>query len=302
MTLFTAEKPPAVDFDRLRPSIEAALSRFSQFGSDCPAHLAEAIQYALLGPGKRLRPQLVLMSSEACGGSIEAAMPAACAIEMVHAYSLVHDDLPAMDDDDLRRGRPTCHKLYGEAVAILVGDALLARAFEVLATEIRPPEVAARCCAILGRAAGATALVGGQAADLQEARNSQCQGGVEKLQAIHERKTGALFVAALELGGSVSGASAYQLAALRGYGRLIGLAFQITDDLLDVAGEQSAVGKRVAKDDKNGKLTFPAVLGIEESRRRAAELIDEACGIIEVLGPTAKPLVSLARFVSSRER
>jgi len=302
VTLFTAEKPPAVDIDRLRPSIEAALSRFSQFGGDCPAHLAEAIQYALLGPGKRLRPQLVLMSSEACGGSIEAAMPAACAIEMVHAYSLVHDDLPAMDDDDLRRGRPTCHKLYGEAVAILVGDALLARAFEILATEIRPPEVAARCCAILGRAAGATALVGGQAADLQEAQNSQCQGGVEKLQAIHERKTGALFVAALELGGSVSGASAYQLAALRGYGQQVGLAFQITDDLLDVAGEQSAVGKRVAKDDKNGKLTFPAVLGIEESRRRAAELIDEACGIIEVLGPTAKPLVSLARFVSLRER
>ena len=128
----------------------------------------EAIRYALLAPGKRLRPQLVLMAAEACGGAIEAALPAACAVEMVHAYSLVHDDLPAMDDDDLRRGRPTCHKSVGEAVAILVGDALLARAFEVLATEIQPPAVAAQCCAVLGRAAGASALVGGQAADLAD--------------------------------------------------------------------------------------------------------------------------------------
>jgi geranylgeranyl diphosphate synthase type II len=303
VTLSTADKLPAVDFDGLRPRIDAALMHYSQFDDACPAHLAEAIQYSLLGPGKRLRPQLVLMAAEACGGSIDAAMPAACAVEMVHAYSLVHDDLPAMDDDDLRRGRPTCHKRYGEAVAILVGDALLARAFEVLATEIRPPDVAARCCAVLGHAAGATALVGGQAADLQQVENIRRQGdGIEELQAIHQRKTGALFVAALELGGLVAGASAYQLAALQGYGQRVGLAFQITDDLLDVAGKQSAVGKRVAKDDTNGKLTFPAVLGVEESRRRAAELIDEACDIIEVLGPTSKPLVSLARFVSSRER
>jgi geranylgeranyl diphosphate synthase type II len=303
VTLSTADKPPAVDFDRLRSRIDAALTRYSQFGDDCPAHLVEAIQYALLSPGKRLRPQLVLMATEACGGSTDAAMPAACAVEMVHAYSLVHDDLPAMDDDDLRRGRPTCHKQYGEATAILVGDALLARAFEVLAGEIQPPVVAARCCAVLARAAGAEALVGGQAADLQQPENTQCKrDGIDELQAIHERKTGALFMAALELGGLVAGASAYQLAALNGYAQRVGLAFQITDDLLDVAGEQSAVGKRVAKDYKNGKLTFPAVLGVEESRSRAAELIDEACDIIEVLGPTAKPLVAVARFVCFRKK
>lgn len=303
MTLSTADKPPAVDFDRLRPRIDAALTEYSTFGPGCPAHLAEAIQYALLGPGKRLRPQLVLMAAEACGGSVEAAMPAACAVEMVHAYSLVHDDLPAMDDDDLRRGRPTCHKQFGDAVAILVGDALLARAFEVLAGEIRPPEIAARCCAVLGRAAGATALVGGQAADLKFAEMAhKTTGSLDELQAIHERKTGALFVASLELGGMVAGASDYQLAALTGYGERVGLAFQITDDLLDVSGDQAAVGKRVAKDLENGKLTFPAVLGIEESRRRASQLIHEACGIIESLGPTAKPLVALARFVGSRER
>jgi geranylgeranyl diphosphate synthase type II len=302
VTLSTADKPPVAIFDRLRPRIDAALADYSQFDEGCPAHLAEAIRYALLGPGKRLRPQLVLMAAEACGGSIEAAMPAACAIEMVHAYSLVHDDLPAMDDDDLRRGRPTCHKRFGEAVAILVGDALLARAFEVLAGEVQPPAAAARCCAILAQAGGATALVGGQAADLQQAENPDpVSNGINDLQAIHDRKTGALFVAALELGGVVAGASAYQLAALHGYGQRVGLAFQITDDLLDVAGDAAAVGKRVAKDSENGKLTFPAVLGIEESRRRAAELIDEACDIIEVLGPTAEPLVALARFVCSRE-
>jgi geranylgeranyl diphosphate synthase type II len=303
VTLSTADKPPAARFDRLRPRIDAALAQYSQFDDGCPAHLAEAIQYALLGPGKRLRPQLVLMAAEACGGSIDAAMPTACAVEMVHAYSLVHDDLPAMDDDDLRRGRPTCHKCFGEAVAILVGDALLARAFEVLAGEIQPPAAAARCCAVLARAAGATALVGGQAADLQYSeRTDESSSSLGELQAIHERKTGALFVASLELGGIVAGASPYQLAALTGYGQRVGLAFQITDDLLDVAGEQSSVGKRVAKDSEKGKLTFPAVLGVDESRRRAAELIDDACAIIEVLGPTAEPLVALARYVCSRER
>jgi geranylgeranyl diphosphate synthase type II len=303
VTLSTADKAPAADFDRLRPRIDAALAGYSQFEKDCPAHLAEAIQYALLGPGKRLRPQLVLLATEACGGPVDAALPAACAVEMVHAYSLVHDDLPAMDDDDLRRGRPTCHKRFGEAAAILVGDALLARAFEIMASEIEPAAVAARCCAILGRAAGATALVGGQAADLQhEPHVGDSVNELDELRSIHERKTGALFVASLELGGTVAGASAYQLAALTGYGERVGLAFQITDDLLDVAGTQSSVGKRVAKDSKCGKLTFPAVLGIDESRRRAVQLIDEACDIIRSLGPTAEPLVALARFVCSRER
>jgi geranylgeranyl diphosphate synthase, type II len=307
VTLSTADKAPAVDFDRLRPRIDAALTHYTQFDGDCPAHLAEAIRDALLGPGKRLRPQLVLMATEACGGSTDAAMPAACAVEMVHAYSLVHDDLPAMDNDDLRRGRPTCHKRFGEDVAILVGDALLARAFDVLASELQPPAIAAQCCAVLGRAAGATALVGGQADDLQHAKDIfraslETANDLDQLQAIHRRKTGALFVASLEIGGIVAGASTYQLAMLRGYGERVGLAFQITDDLLDVTGNVADVGKQVAKDSENGKLTFPALLGVEESRRRAAEIIDDACAIIEQLGPTADPLVALARFVVSREK
>ena len=202
----------------MRERIDAALGRYAQFDDDCPKQLAEAIRYALLGPGKRLRPRLVLMAAEACGGAVEAAMPAACAVEMVHAYSLVHDDLPAMDDDDLRRGRPTCHKQFGEAVAILVGDALLARAFEVLATEVKPPSTAAKCCAVLGRAAGASALVGGQADDLAMAERNDVElnGDLTELEAIHRRKTGALFVAALELGWNRCRWHADQLEALDG--------------------------------------------------------------------------------------
>ena len=304
MALSTTDDPSTLDLGRLRPRIDAALDAYAQFDDGCPLKLAEAIRYALLAPGKRLRPQLVLMAADACGGTIEAALPAACAIEMVHAYSLVHDDLPAMDDDDLRRGRPTCHKVFGEAVAILVGDALLARAFEVMARDVLPPGRAARCCGVLARAAGATALVGGQAADLEMAEHNadQLHDGLRRLEAIHHRKTGALFVAALELGGLTAEANAPQLAALAAYGQKVGLAFQITDDLLDVAGHQSSVGKRVAKDAGRGKLTFPGLLGVEESRREAKKLVHDACAMIEVFGPKADPLRALAEFVCSREK
>ncbi|HEX4412876.1 MAG TPA: farnesyl diphosphate synthase [Lacipirellulaceae bacterium] len=285
----------------MRDRIDHALDRFTQFDSDCPPQLRDAIRYAVLAPGKRLRPRLVLLAAEACGGGCEAALPAACAVEMVHAYSLVHDDLPAMDDDDLRRGRPTCHKVYGEATAILVGDALLARSFEVLASEIRPAETAARCCAVLGRAAGASALVGGQAADLQmSSGNEDGNGGLFELQSIHRRKTGALIRASLELGGIVADTSEEELAVLTGYGERVGLAFQITDDLLDVSGDQAAVGKRVAKDADRGKLTFPRLLGCDESRRRAAELVDEACAMIGIFGVRADQLRELAKFVCER--
>ncbi len=275
-----------------------------QFDADCPLQLAEAIRYVLLGPGKRVRPQLVLMAAEACGGAVEDAMPAACAVEMVHAYSLVHDDLPAMDDDDLRRGRPTCHKKFGEAVAILVGDALLARAFEVLATETRPLSTAASCCAVLGRAAGASALVGGQADDLTMGKQDQADfnSGLTLMESIHRRKTGALFVAAMELGGIVAGGTTEQLEALTAYGRSVGLAFQITDDLLDVAGNQAVVGKRLAKDADRGKLTFPRVMGVESSRQNAEKLVNEACAMIDVFGEKGMPLGELAQAVLMRKR
>lgn len=282
-----------------RPRIEAALDRYSRFELDCPRPLEEAIRYSLLAPAKRLRPLLVLMASQACGGDIERALPAACAIEMIHTYSLIHDDLPAMDDDDLRRGRPTNHKVYGEALAILAGDALLTLAFEVLARDVRPASVAAACCNVLGSAAGATALVGGQAADLA---GEESAGDLATLEAIHRRKTGAMFLVSLRLGALTAGANEEQRTALEGYGRRLGLAFQIMDDLLDVQGDEAVLGKRVRKDADRGKMTFPALLGIEESQCQAERLIAEACSALTPFGSSADGLEALARYVIERDR
>jgi len=252
-----------------------------------------------LAPGKRLRPVLVLMAAEACGGSIQQAMPAACAVEMVHTYSLVHDDLPAMDDDDLRRGRPTCHKRFNEALAILAGDALLTLAFEVLADRIEPPEVAAACCAALAEAAGPHNMVGGQADDIA---GPEPGAGIETLESLHCRKTGALIRVSLRIGALVAGADAAARTALDEFGARLGLAFQITDDLLDVTSDEAAVGKRVGKDAKQGKFTFPGLLGVDRSRSRGQELIDQACAAIEPLGQRAEDLQSLARYVLERNR
>jgi len=285
--------------DRLRPRVEAALGACCELPAGCPAKLAEAIRYSLLAPGKRLRPILALLAAEACGGRMEAAMMAACAVEMVHAYSLIHDDLPAMDDDDLRRGRPTCHKVFGEAMAILAGDALLALAFEVLSKGIQPLQTAAACCAALAEAAGPCCLVGGQADDLAA---EAAGGGLAELESIHARKTGALIQVSLRLGGLVARATPGQLDALEQYGRRLGLAFQITDDLLDVRGEPSAVGKNVGKDANRGKLTFPGLLGVDRSLQRAEELISGACEATRSLGPPAAPLAALARYVLERNR
>jgi geranylgeranyl diphosphate synthase type II len=282
----------------VRGRVDRALSEYVDFGPGCPDTLREAIRYSLLSPGKRLRPMLVLAAAEACGGDRDAAMPAACAVEMVHAYSLVHDDLPAMDDDDLRRGRPTCHKQFGEATAILAGDALLTLAFGVLARGVQPPPVAAECCAVLAEAAGATELVGGQADDLA---GQFTDGGLEALEAIHCRKTGAMFIASLRLGALVAQASREQVRALSEYGRCLGLVFQITDDLLDVRGDAAAMGKRAGKDSGRGKLTFPAVLGIHESERRAAALVLEACAALAPLASHAEPLHALAHYVVERK-
>ena len=287
----------------LRVDIDTALRHFVKFDDGCPLRLGEAIQYSLLAPGKRLRPQLVLLASQACGGTLETAMPAAVAVEMVHAYSLVHDDLPAMDDDDLRRGRPTCHKQFDEATAVLVGDALLARAFEVLAQEVQPGQLAAQCCAELAQAAGATALVGGQADDLAGLilENGNSQGALERIESIHRRKTGALFRVSLRLGALLAKATEKQLDALDSYGQHLGLAFQVVDDLLDVAGEEDHVGKRVGKDSDQGKTTYPALLGIPESRRFAEKLVEQSTVAIASFGEEADPLRRLAEFVRRRE-
>lgn len=291
--------------ERVRPRIESALDRYTRLAPDCPPPLREAIRYSLLAPAKRLRPLLALMAAETCGSNGEAAMPAACAIEMIHTYSLIHDDLPAMDDDDLRRGRPTNHKVHGEALAILAGDALLTMAFEIVARDTRPAELAARCCAELASAAGPLALVGGQAADLaaEAAGWDFGQDSSERaLESIHRRKTGAMISVSLKLGALAAGADGAALEALEQYGRRLGLAFQIMDDLLDVRGHEATVGKRVGKDADRGKLTFPALLGIEESERRAAELVAEARLALEPFDTAADELVSLAQYVMERDR
>jgi len=265
-------------------------------GNGCPDRLGEAIRYSLLAPGKRMRPLLTFLAAEACGGTIDAALPAACAVEMVHAYSLVHDDLPAMDDDDLRRGRPTCHKVFGEGMAILAGDALLTLAFETLAKGVRPASLAGECCAALAEAAGAGHLVGGQADDI-------CGGPtptLEALESMHQRKTGAMIVVSLKLGAMTAGADSHKMRALAEYGRRVGLAFQIVDDVLDVRGDEEALGKRAQKDAQDGKLTFPGLLGMDASVRRAEGLIAEAIEDLAPFGPRAASLEALARYVVER--
>lgn len=301
------EKILSVLSDRRAAVEESMRAWLGRITRDAPAALAEAIGYSLLAPGKRLRPLLVVFSAEAAGGSIESAMPAACAVEMVHAYSLVHDDLPSMDDDDLRRGQPTCHKKYGEALAILAGDALLTGAFQVLA-EGCPPATAAVSIAELARAAGAAGMVGGQTLDLGadgKVPMTEPPRTVADLEGIHRRKTGALFLASVRLG--LFAAQGEQpdpeaRAALDRFGSAFGLAFQIADDLLDVEGTVEAAGKRVGKDAARGKLTFPGLLGIDGSRRRVRELYAEAAGALDALGPPARPLAELARFVTERDR
>jgi len=290
--------------ETLRSQIDSALADCCNFAPGCPPQLREAICYSLLAPGKRLRPMLVLLSAAACGGDIQAAMPAACAVEMVHTYSLIHDDLPAMDDDDLRRGRPTCHKVFGEAMAILAGDGLLAMAFEVLARKVRPPALAAACCAALAEAAGPCQLVGGQADDILSERNPQPQTACDLalLESIHRRKTGAMIRVSLRLGATIAGAGDWQLQALERYGQCVGLAFQITDDLLDVRSTAAELGKAAGKDAARGKLTYPSLLGQQQSAERAAALVAEACAALECFGPRAEPLSALARYVVSRNR
>jgi len=283
----------------LRARVNARLEDYLQLGTDCPDRLREAMAYSLLAGGKRLRPMLVLMACEACAGETEAALPAACAIEMIHTYSLIHDDLPAMDDDDLRRGRPTNHVQFDEATAILAGDALLTLAFEILARDIQPPETAAACCADLANAAGAVGMVAGQMADL--AAEDCGVPTLELLESIHRRKTGRLLGVALTLGGRIAGADSATLTALTVYGKNLGLAFQITDDLLDIVGETHKMGKSVRKDAEHGKLTYPALLGEEASRDKARSLIAAAIRSLAGLGARARRLEALAQFVLERD-
>lgn len=291
----TALFPPEIESQR--SLIDSRLDHYSQLDSDCPDHLREAIRYCLLAPGKRLRPLLVLTAAQICGGSIDNAMPSACAVEMIHNYSLIHDDLPAMDDDELRRGRPTCHIQFDEATAILAGDGLIPMAFDAIASDTQPAEVANRCVAALARAAGPSQLVGGQADDL---KLQFAPADVANLERIHRRKTGALLTVSLELGALTARAGDEYRKSLINYGKHLGLAFQIVDDLLDLRGSQAKMGKHTGKDAERGKQTYPAVLGEEASEQRAQEMAQAAIDSLKPFHDAATPLELLARFVVNR--
>ena len=284
--------------------VEAALD--DSLGPERPESLREAMRYSLLAGGKRLRPILCLAACELAGGDPALAMPTAVALEMIHTMSLIHDDLPAMDNDDLRRGRPTNHKVYGDAVAILAGDALLTRAFEMVS--LRSPGVPAerllKVVAELSLVAGAPGLVGGQVVDLE------CEGkdvDLDTLEYIHLHKTGALLKACVITGALIGGADEAQLDSLRTYARGIGLAFQIVDDILDVTASSDVLGKTAGKDLIADKTTYPKLLGLEESRQRAKGLIQEAKASLDAFQPVggglvqAAPLLALADYVIGRD-
>ena len=265
-----------------------------------PEQLHRAMRYSLLAGGKRLRPALVLAAGEAFGADTDDLMPAACAIEMIHTYSLIHDDLPAMDNDDLRRGRPTCHKAFGEAVAILAGDALLTQAFRVLAADApkRDAERQVRVIREVATAAGSIeALIGGQMADI-ESEGKNVDGST--LEYIHRSKTGAMIAASVVVGGIVAGANGDQIEKLRAYGQCIGLAFQIADDILDVTSTSERLGKTPGKDQAANKATYPAIHGIAASQTRARELVEEAVQIVSSLGLKTQVLEEIAQFIIAR--
>jgi geranylgeranyl diphosphate synthase type II len=265
-----------------------------------PEQLHRAMRYSLLAGGKRLRPVLVLAAGEAFGADTDDLMPAACALEMIHTYSLIHDDLPAMDNDDLRRGRPTCHKAFGEAVAILAGDALLTQAFRVLASDApnRNAERQVRVIREVATAAGTVeALIGGQMADIEsEGKNVDAT----MLEYIHRSKTGAMIRASVVVGGLIAGANEDQIEKLRKYGRLIGLAFQIADDILDVTSTSEQLGKTPGKDQAANKATYPAIHGIAPSKGLARKLVDEAVATVSTLNLKTCVLEDIARFIIAR--
>ncbi len=285
----------------LQSEVDAALDARMPPESEPPVVLHRAMRYSLLAGGKRLRPILCLLSAEAAGGRREDALTPALALELLHTYSLIHDDLPAMDNDDLRRGRPTAHKVFGEANAILAGDALLTLAFEWLAQAPAPPPHAPGALAYeLARAAGSRGVAGGQYEDLA------AEGGgpvaPERVETIHRLKTAALIAAACRMGAIAAAAPPPVVAALGEFGERIGLAFQIADDILNATSTPEQLGKAVGSDAARGKATYVSLYGVESARRRAAALIAEATARLDGLPGPTEPLRDLARFVVERDR
>ncbi len=286
----------------LRAAVESALDRALPPQSAWPESIHRAVRYSLFAGGKRIRPVLVLAAGEAVGGAREEVLPLACAVEMIHTYSLIHDDLPAMDDDDLRRGKPTSHKAFGEAMAILAGDALLTRAFHLLAelpSDAEPGRVKRRleATAILGEACGTAGLIGGQVMDLESEGQAVEPGDLERL---HRAKTGALLSACVRGGAILGEATVEDRVLLSRYASAIGLAFQVVDDILDTTEEAAQLGKTAGKDEAAGKATYVSVHGLERARELAATLRREALDALEPLGPRASRLGEIARLIVDR--
>jgi geranylgeranyl diphosphate synthase type II len=298
----TPSSDAAAVCDERRRQVEAALDAALPAERDWPATIHRAVRYSLFAGGKRLRPQLVLAAGEAVGGELGEVMPLACAVEMIHTYSLIHDDLPAMDDDDLRRGKPTCHKVFGEAIAILAGDALLTRAFQLMAglpagSDGERVARRLRATALLGEACGTAGLIGGQVMDLES------EGRVvspEELERLHRAKTGALLGACVSGGALLGGASGADLERLDRYGHAVGLAFQVVDDVLDATGAAEELGKTAGKDAASHKATYVSVHGLEPARALARELLGEALAALQPLGERGATLAYLARLIVER--
>lgn len=281
--------------------INDALDRYLPPASCYPAKIHEAMRYSLFAGGKRLRGALVLAVAEMLKMEPKRVLPAAAAVEMIHTYSLIHDDLPAMDDDDYRRGRPTCHKVFGEAVAILAGDALLTLAFQTLSDLKREgfaPDLILKTIEEVSRAAGTDGLIGGQVVDL-ESEGVEVEG--DTLAYIHEHKTGALFSAAVRSGALLAGADELQLQALTDYARAFGLAFQITDDILDIIGDEKELGKPVKSDLVKNKATYPALFGLEQAQKLAADQVHKAVHSLKMFGAKAAFLEETARYLLQRK-
>ena len=282
-------------------AVDQALGRFLPAETAPPETLHRAMRYSVFAGGKRLRPILVSAGAEAVGGRLDDVMPTACAVEMIHTYSLIHDDLPAMDNDDFRRGVPTNHKVFGEALAILAGDALLTLAFRLLADNVPATSNGPRLRDVLveiADAAGSPGMVGGQVADIE------CEGkpaDAEIVDYIHTHKTAALIRASIRGGAILSGATPAQLDALGVVGGALGLAFQIMDDILDVTATTEELGKTAGKDEAQQKATYPTVHGIEASRRRAQALVAEAHAVLAPFGPRSQPLRELGTFMIERK-
>jgi geranylgeranyl diphosphate synthase type II len=281
--------------------VDKALDKLVPPADVFPTSVHEAMRYSLFAGGKRVRPILAIASAEALGAKTADLLPVAGTLELIHTYSLIHDDLPAMDDDDLRRGKPTCHKAYGEAIAILAGDGLLNRAFEVLSDPRRLKSIPAnRLIAIIkeiSTASGVFGMVGGQVVDI-ESEGKEID--FPTLEYIHTHKTGALIRASVRAGALYAKAGKRQFTALTHYGEMAGLAFQIADDILDITGTQAEIGKDVGSDLKKGKKTFPSFYGIEDSRKRAVEVVDHALSALKDFDRKADPLRELAKYIINR--